>query len=162
MQKWVVHCKVVGDGRRALRYLARVSISDRRLVKLKNGRVLFRYRPTGRHAWRVMSLSADEFMRRFLQHVLPKGFVKVRYYGLFSPAYRKRLAALHKQWLFLQRKKQSLPRSAGRTGLLPGLRSADAVPQCESAPIAQPADEPIAGEWSDGTTGCWLTRSQPD
>lgn len=100
-QKWVVHCQAVGDGRRALRYLTpyifRVAISDRRLVKLKDGRVLFRYRPTGTQEWRVMSLSTDEFIRRFLQHVLPKGFVKVRYYGLFSPAYRKRLAALHEQ-----------------------------------------------------------------
>ena len=87
---WVVHCKAVGDGRYALRYLApyvfRVAISNRRIVSCDNGRVVFQYRKSGSRRSRTMSLDAFEFIRRFLQHVLPSGFQKVRHYGFLSPA----------------------------------------------------------------------------
>jgi hypothetical protein len=100
-QPWVVHCQPVGDGQAALKYLApyifRVALSNRRIVKVADGRVTFRYRPTGSRRDKTCTLSAHEFMRRFLQHVLPKGFVKVRYYGLFSPAYRTPLARLRQE-----------------------------------------------------------------
>jgi len=100
-QPWVVHCQPVGDGQAALKYLApyifRVALSNRRIVKVADGRVTFRYRPTGSHKDQTCTLSAHEFMRRFLQHVLPKGFVKVRYYGLFSPAYRTQLTRLRQE-----------------------------------------------------------------
>jgi hypothetical protein len=100
-QDWVVHCKSVGDGRTALKYLApyifRVAISNRRILKLENGQVTFQYRATDTGQFRLCTLSAEEFIHRFLQHVLPKGFVKVRYYGIFAPGYRKRLAALRSQ-----------------------------------------------------------------
>jgi hypothetical protein len=91
---WVVHCKAVGDGRRALRYLApyvyRVAISNRRIVKSEPGpdglgRVTFTYRPHGSRRWRAMTVTAEEFIRRFLQHVLPCGFQKVRHYGFAHP-----------------------------------------------------------------------------
>jgi hypothetical protein len=98
---WVVHCQPVGSGRRALNYLApyifRVAITNRRIVSLAHDpasgppMVTFRYRPSGSRYWRLCTLAVLEFIRRFLQHVLPKGFVKVRYYGLFSPAQRARL-----------------------------------------------------------------------
>lgn len=95
---WVVHCQPVGDGLGALKYLApyifRVAISNNRILSLENDRVTFRYRDSDTGQERVCTLAAEEFMRRFLQHVLPKGFVKVRYYGIFSPGWRKRLAAL--------------------------------------------------------------------
>lgn len=94
-QDWVVHCRPVGRGRRALRYLApyifRVAISNRRLVAVTEETVTFRYRPSGSRQRRLCTLTATEFMRRFLQHVLPKGFVKVRYYGFFSPGRRRML-----------------------------------------------------------------------
>jgi hypothetical protein len=97
-QDWVVHCKPVGDGRTALKYLApyifRVAISNRRLVKLEHDQVTFRYRTSDTGRLRLCTLSAEEFIHRFLQHVLPKRFVKVRYYGFFAPGCRKRLAAL--------------------------------------------------------------------
>jgi hypothetical protein len=89
-KSWVVHSKAVGDGRRALRYLApyvyRVAISNRRLVNCEPGpdglgRVTFNYRKSGSRRWRAMTVTADEFIRRFLQHVLPSGFQKVRHYG---------------------------------------------------------------------------------
>ncbi len=100
-QDWVVHCKPVGNGSTALKYLApyvfRVAISNRRLVKLENNQVTFRYRATDTGQLKLCTLSAEEFIRRFLQHVLPKGFVKVRYFGFFAPGCRKRLTALRQR-----------------------------------------------------------------
>lgn len=94
-EDWVVHSEAVGDGQAALKYLApyifRVAISNNRLVKVAEGQVTFRYTPSGQKKSRLCTLPAEEFMRRFLQHVLPKGFVKVRYYGLFAPGQRQRL-----------------------------------------------------------------------
>jgi hypothetical protein len=89
-----MHCQAVGDGRRALRYLApyvyRVAISNRRIVKCEPGpdglgRVTFTYRQHGSRRWRAMTVTAEEFIRRFLQHVLPCGFQKVRHYGFAHP-----------------------------------------------------------------------------
>jgi len=100
-QDWVVHCQPVGKGLNAVRYLApyifRVAISNRRIVRLAKGKVTFRYRATDTGALKTCSLPAEEFIRRFLQHVLPRGFVKVRYYGFLSPGQRPRLAALRRQ-----------------------------------------------------------------
>jgi hypothetical protein len=100
-QDWVVHCQPVGNGLYALKYLApyifRVAISNSRILKLANGKVTFRYRTSDTGTLRTCTLHAEEFIRRFLQHVLPKGFVKVRYFGFFSPGCRQRLAALRRQ-----------------------------------------------------------------
>jgi len=100
-QEWVVHCQPVGDGLRALKYLApyifRVAISNKRILKLENGKVTFRYRASDTGKLRICTLAAEEFIRRFLQHVLPKGFVKVRYYGFLSSGLRQRLAAIRQQ-----------------------------------------------------------------
>jgi hypothetical protein len=99
-QNWVVHCKPVGDGRTAFKYLApyifRVAISNRRIVKVENDQVTFRYK-TNSGQTKFCTLPAEKFIHRFLQHILPKSFVKVRYYGLFSPAHRQRLTALRAQ-----------------------------------------------------------------
>ena len=98
---WVVHCQPVGSGLTTLKYLApyifRVAISNNRILKLANGRVTFRFRATDTGKLRTSTLPALEFIRRFLQHVLPRGFVKVRYYGFLAHGCRKRLAALHRQ-----------------------------------------------------------------
>jgi hypothetical protein len=100
-QEWVVHCQPVGDGQSGLKYLApyifRVAISNNRILKLEDGKVTFRYRTSDTGKLRTCSLPAEEFMRRFLQHVLPKGFVKVRYYGFLSSGCRQQLAALRQQ-----------------------------------------------------------------
>lgn len=94
-QDWVVHCKPVGSGQATLKYLApyifRVAISNHRILKIENDCVTFVYkdRESGEDQYRT--LVAEEFIRRFLQHVLPKGFVKVRYYGFFSSGNRPRL-----------------------------------------------------------------------
>lgn len=87
---WVVHCQPAGDGRQSLRYLApyvfRVAIGDHRIVSCDDGQVTFSYRKVGSNRRRKMTLGATEFLRRFLQHVLPSGFPKVRHYGFLSPA----------------------------------------------------------------------------
>jgi len=100
-QEWVVHCKPVGDGRTALKYLApyifRVALSNRRIVKVEQDQVTFSYRASGTDETKFCTLPAEKFIHRFLQHVLPKSFVKVRYYGLFSPAHRQQLTTLRAQ-----------------------------------------------------------------
>jgi hypothetical protein len=87
---WVVYAKPpFGGSAQVLKYLARythrVAISNQRLLSLENGCVTFRYKDYAddqRH--KTMTLSAEEFLRRFLQHVLPRGFVKIRHYGLLA------------------------------------------------------------------------------
>ena len=73
----------------SLRYLApyvfRVAIGDHRIVSCDDGKVTFTYRRVGSNRPRKMTLDAMEFLRRFLQHVLPAGFQKVRHYGFLSP-----------------------------------------------------------------------------
>jgi Putative transposase/Transposase zinc-binding domain len=95
---WVVHCEPVGNGEQALKYLApyvyRIALSNNRLVSLENGQVTFRYKEADGGPWRTMTLPALEFIRRFLQHVLPQGFVKVRYYGFLSSSQRHTLETI--------------------------------------------------------------------
>ena len=99
-QDWVVHCQPVGSGVAALKYLApyifRVALSNRRLRRLDGDQVSFGYKDSRSGEARSCTLSAEELIRRFLQHVLPKGFVKVRYYGFFSPGQRPLLAKLRR------------------------------------------------------------------
>src|SRR3989304_832370 len=75
-QDWVVHCQPVGSGVAALKHLApyifRVALSNRRLVRLAGGRGTFNYRHSGSGGTRFRTSGAGEFIRRFLQHVLPK------------------------------------------------------------------------------------------
>jgi hypothetical protein len=89
-QDWNVNSQAVGSAEGALKYLApyvfRVAISDSRIVKVENGQVTFRYRKSGSNRPRTLTLDALEFIRRFLQHVLPTGFMKVRHYGFLSPS----------------------------------------------------------------------------
>jgi hypothetical protein len=88
---WNVNCQAVGAGHTTLKYLARyvfkVAISDSRIVRFDDAEVVFRYRKLHSNRVRTMALPIFEFMRRFLQHVLPRGFMKVRYYGFLSPSF---------------------------------------------------------------------------
>jgi hypothetical protein len=97
-QEWVVHCQPVGNGAHAFKYLApyifRVALSNNRIVQVAHDQVTFRYRASDTGQTKLCTLPAEEFIRRFLQHVLPKGFVKVRYYGFLAPGQRPQLAAL--------------------------------------------------------------------
>lgn len=97
---WVVHIKPVGNGEKALeymgRYLFRVAISNNRILKLENGKVTFRYTDSKSGKIKIVILQALEFIRRFLQHVLPHNFIKMRYYGFLAAASKKKLAKLRK------------------------------------------------------------------
>jgi len=102
-------CAPRGDPRRLLLYLARytyrVAIDDRRILAIDRDqqRVLFRYKDYSKDgALQTLWLPAEEFIRRFLMHVLPKGFVKVRYYGLFAHGHRKVLLECCRQKLQAQ------------------------------------------------------------
>jgi len=97
---WVVYAKrPFGGPAQVLKYLARythrVAISNSRLVKLEHGRVTFHYKDyADGHRLKTMTLDACEFLRRFVQHVLPHGFTKVRHYGLLANRFRQeRLSA---------------------------------------------------------------------
>ncbi|MBN2287108.1 MAG: IS91 family transposase [Tissierellales bacterium] len=88
-KKWVVYCKEPFSGAESVleylgRYVYRVAISNRRLVKMENDRVVFTWRDYRDDKKKVMSLDAFEFIRRFLLHVLPEGFFKIRYYGILA------------------------------------------------------------------------------
>lgn len=87
---WNVNSQPVGEGESAIRYLSpyvfKVAISSNRIVKVEGGNVTFRYKKVGSNRPRHMTLDAMEFIRRFLQHVLPAGFMKVRYYGFLHPS----------------------------------------------------------------------------
>jgi len=92
----VVYCKAPFAGpEQVLRYLSRythrVAISNRRLLAADDGAIAFRwkdYRVNGPGRWKTMRLHPHEFIRRFLMHVLPKGFHRIRHYGLFANAKR--------------------------------------------------------------------------
>ncbi len=92
---WVVHSEPVGSGQQAFQYLApyifRVAISNNRIRSLQQGAVTFSYKESATDQLKRCTVTAEEFIRRFLQHVLPPRFIKVRYFGLLSPAHRQLL-----------------------------------------------------------------------
>lgn len=93
-QKWVVDVQPAGSGQTAIKYLAayvyHTALGSQRILNADNRQLTFKYKDSGDGQWRILSLSATEFLRRFLQHVLPKGFQRVRYFGWLSPAAKKR------------------------------------------------------------------------
>jgi hypothetical protein len=151
-QAWVVHCQPVGNGLPALRYLARyvfrVALSNQRIQRVVDDRVTFSYQDGDSGETRWCTLSAEEFIRRFLQHVLPKGWVKVRYYGFFSPGQRQRLSQLRQR--------------------LGGLRAADDLPSAASPEASEPAaaDGPMPAQLPARCPTCgealqWMHQLRP-
>jgi len=87
---WRIDTQAVGSNTEGiLKYLApytfRVAISDSRIVSVKDDKVTFTYKPSGSDETKLCTLRVFEFIRRFLQHVLPRRFMKIRYYGFMSP-----------------------------------------------------------------------------
>ncbi len=102
-REWVSFCKHYGHGNDAVltylsRYVFRTAISNARILGMDQTPVTFRWKDRGADAWRIERLPGVEFLRRFLQHVLPRGFHKVRYYGLWHPAKRDQS---NRAWLLL-------------------------------------------------------------
>jgi putative transposase/transposase-like zinc-binding protein len=93
-KEWVVYAKPpFGGPAQVLKYLARythrVAISNARLLDVGDGQVTFRYKDyADAQRCKTMTLSAEEFLRRFVQHILPRGFVKVRHYGFLANRHR--------------------------------------------------------------------------
>jgi len=129
---WVVYAKPpFGGPEQVLKYLARythrVAISNHRLVKLDGGRVTFRYRDyADSRKEKRLTLSAEEFLRRFVTHVLPRGFMKIRHYGLLAS--RQREARLR------QARQLLLPKLALATGAASAIEPAEPArcPHCGS------------------------------
>ena len=97
---WIVYSKPpFGGPEYVLRYLGRythrVAISNHRLVSLTDGQVTFRWRDSAHHnEQKLMTVSLDEFLRRFLLHLLPKGFVRIRHFGFLANRRRSTLLPL--------------------------------------------------------------------
>lgn len=91
---WVVDCVAVGSGDRALKYLSayiyRTALSSARILVDDERGVTFRFRNSEDGRWKTVTLEPAEFLRRFLQHVLPKGFQRVRSFGWLAPAAKAR------------------------------------------------------------------------
>src|SRR5271157_5653486 len=104
-KNWVVYCKPPFGGPEYVlqylgRYTHRVAISNHRLISLADGQVTFRWRDSAHHnEQKVMSLSLDEFLRRFLLHLLPKGFVRIRHFGFLAHRCRATVLPLCRQAL---------------------------------------------------------------
>lgn len=91
--KIVINCKNAGNGRNVLKYLSnyvfRVAITNNNIVKLEDDKVIFRYIKNGDKNYTYSSIHAVKFIKLFLPHILPSGFIKIRYYGFMSNRYRK-------------------------------------------------------------------------
>jgi hypothetical protein len=106
-KRWVVYAKPPFGGSEAVlaylsRYTHRVAISNRRLIAFDGQGVTLRYkdyRRDGPERQQVMTLATDEFIRRFLAHVLPRGFHRIRHYGILASSARKANIALARQLL---------------------------------------------------------------
>jgi len=105
---WVVDCKCVGNGEKALvylgRYLYRGVIQEKDILRCENGQVTYRWRDSKTNKFAQRSVSGVEFLRLVLQHVLPKGFRRARNYGFLHPN-SKRLIALLRLLVFKPRGK---------------------------------------------------------
>jgi hypothetical protein len=112
-KKWYVHAEPpFGGPEHVLRYLGRythrIAISNRRLLAFDGQKVSFLWRDYAHgNKQRVMTLDAVEFLRRFFLHVLPRGFVRIRHYGLLSNRFRKLLPLAHE--LLAAQGRQQLP-----------------------------------------------------
>jgi predicted RNA-binding Zn-ribbon protein involved in translation (DUF1610 family) len=148
---WVVYAKrPFGGAEHVLRYLGaythRVAISNHRLVALEDGHVVFRWRDSAhKNKKRLMRLSVDEFLRRFLLHVLPRGFVRIRHFGLF--AHRRRGALLPLCFACLQASQS--PRDLARLTTATATRPLWTCPKCGGAMVIverlSPSDARLRG-----------------
>jgi hypothetical protein len=139
-QAWVVHSKPVGAGEHALAYLARyihrVALADAAILRQDDELVVFRYRDGKTGQSRTARLEPCEFIRRFLQHVLPSGLRKLRHYGLHHSSKRTTLRLLQAQLAFVH----ALPLPAAAAPTLPPAPP----PRCPRCHTPMAADGRIA------------------
>lgn len=115
--RWVVHSKAVGNGEKALGYLSRyvfkTATGNRRLPVYRDGRIGWPYRDSNSGQPRCIKFQRHELIRRFLQHVLPRGYSRVRSFGWLHPAQKQRLERVRK--LLPQKSEQPEPPAASPT-----------------------------------------------
>ena len=117
-QDWVVYAKpAMGGAPQVLRYLGRythrIAISNHRLLAMDRDNVTFRWKDYAHgNKKRKMTVSASEFLRRFVQHVLPRGFVRIRQFGFLANAHRTELLALARKLIGESPKSLPSPASA--------------------------------------------------
>ena len=135
---WVVHSKPVGAGDLALAYLARyihrVALADSAIQRHDAKVVVFGYRDSASGQRRTARFEPPEFIRRFLQHVLPRGFRKVRHYGLHHSSKRKTLRLLQAQRAFVHNLPLPSADKPQRAPLPPPLCPTCATPMCALNP----------------------------
>ena len=117
-REWVSFVKHYGHGNDAVlnylsRYVFRTAISNARILGMDQTHVTFRWKDRDADAWRTERLPGVEFLRRFLQHVLPRGFHKVRYYGLWHPSKRSQS---NRAWVLLILETPTDTHSAAQAG----------------------------------------------
>lgn len=101
-KKWVVYSKPTSSThqgaetvlRYLARYLYRTAITNNRILSVQGDTITIKFKRVNDKEWKTMTLTVLEFIRRFLQHVLPKGFHKVRFYGFLAPVNRRHLSAI--------------------------------------------------------------------
>lgn len=165
-QRWVVHCQPVGSGQQALQYLSRyifkTATGNRPLKLLPDGRLRWSYRDNATGQPAHQDLRPQELLRRFLQHVLPSGYHRVRLFGWFHPASRRKLnrvRALLKQ--------SPLLTQAERDAWQPGEEVFEAVPPAENKPACTPecshCKKPmvLVGHWRAGQSPLVMARPPP-
>ena len=147
---WVVYAKRPFAGPAQVltylsRYTHRIAITNSRLLSMANGRVTFRWRDYAHgHQTRTMTLEANEFLRRFLLHVLPTSFVRIRYFGLLANRHRAQLLALCRSHL----KTSPPPPITGDDGHL--------CPSCRSGKMR------VVEVLSPGQVSTWIDAPQPE
>jgi hypothetical protein len=138
---WVVHSKPVGNGQKAVlylsRYIYRVALSNRQILSADSQTIRFRYRRSEDGASRVASLPPMEFLRRFLQHVLPSRFVKVRHFGLHHPSRRDTLSLLRAALYLRLNRPIPIPPPP------PEIKPALSCPQCQTPMLIVQRLKPI-------------------
>jgi hypothetical protein len=133
--EWVVYAKPpFGGPQQVLRYLARythrVAISNQRLVALQDGKVTFRWKDYSQgNQHRTMTLGVTEFIRRFLLHVLPRGFVKIRHFGFLANRCRREKIALCRE-LLAARPKTQPPGPSSREASAPEQQESESADYC--------------------------------
>jgi hypothetical protein len=132
--EWVTYAKAPFAGPKAVlaylsRYTHRVAISNRRLIRADRGGVTFTYkdyRVDGPGRFKTMTLGTHEFIRRFLMHVLPKGFHRIRHYGLLANGNRVRLIARARELLTMAPRETEAPAQTAK----PAMSAEPALPPC--------------------------------
>jgi len=144
-QRWVVYAKrPFGGPEQVFRYLGRythrVAITNSRLLAMTNGRIAFEWKDYANgHAKKVMSLEADEFIRRFLLHVLPKGFVRIRHYGLTASGNVSGKRAKCRAWLEARQPRDERPsRPNWLDQIFQKLAEPPRCPRCQGELIRMP------------------------